>query len=215
MNPSIRKMLLPSYSLSNDDISQLLECMLPRGCCCPIIKYPELRKIDDILQYLEKYGFVVILFMNGSFNYGHWCCMTVSPYSKDTDEMSINFFDSYGIAPDSQKDYIDNNFLELSDQDRNYLSELLLLISDNYNIEYQEKNLQKKKKGNNTCGRWVVCRILTKDIPLNKFQKIMNNGKFTPDQKVVKMTNLLMSGALEHSELIGLFDDESSCDESD
>jgi hypothetical protein len=43
----------------------------------------------------------------------------------------------------------------------------------------------------------------------------MNNGKFTPDQKVVKMTNLLMSGALEHSVLIGLFDDESSCDESD
>jgi hypothetical protein len=178
-----------TYSFSNEDISTMLA---PFGGC-PIIKYPELEDVTNVINLLKQYGFIVVLFMNGSLNYGHWCCLTLSPSSKmSNNKQSINFFDSYGIPPDSQKDYIDDNFLELSDQERNYLSEALYRLSDQYNIEYQEKQLQKKSKTNKTCGRHCICRIILKDYPLELYQKFMLTGKLTPDQKVTKITNMLM-----------------------
>ena len=212
---SNKKMFLKSYSLSNDDLSDILYDL--HGGHCPIIKYPELENIEHVLDILENYGFVIILFMNGSLNYGHWICLTVSPNSNKKNKTNgnkklpcLNFYDSYGIKPDSQKDYVDDNFLELSDQMKDYLTQLLLTLSKYYNIEYNEKKLQEKKKGVNTCGRHCIIRIINKDLPLDKFQKVLQTGKLTPDQKVVKLTNMLMNGNCTTEDIQDLFKNDDN-----
>ena len=183
------------------------------GGQCPIVKYPELEDTEMILDYLNKYGFVVILFLNSkngelTFNYGHWICLTVSPSSKinKNKKLSITFFDPYGISVDMQKEYVPDEYLKLSDQERHYLTEFLYKLSNVYNIEYNEKKLQTKRKGTNTCGRHCIIRIINKDIPLEKYQKVlMEKGGLNPDQKVVKLTNWLMQGKITIEDIQDLF----------
>jgi hypothetical protein len=166
-----------NYSLSDKDIIKLLKGRTK------VVIYPELANYITIDDLVGKYGSAVILYINSKTgDYGHWCAVI-----KHADR--IEFWDSYGIKPDREFDQIDENTRkQFNFPDKPYLSKLLL--NSKYKIEYNHEQLQKYDDKIATCGRWVVLRILLKDIPLNRFIQMMKSvPNMTPDEVVTFLTN--------------------------
>lgn len=197
------------YCLTREDMERCIPFE------CPIYHYSELKNFNDIFDFCHPNNSCILYFeteRNGNMLGGHWTCLTLSPKSQSIDSnndltFSINFFDSYGLKPDYQKDKINDAQLEVSNMAENVLSRLLYDASDDINIEYNEKPLQlMSKKGSkkqvNTCGRHVICRIMCVDLPLDKYQKFMTLPGSTPDQKVLELTNPILKGELKASEVM-------------
>lgn len=127
-----------------------------------ILPYNELKTINNIITLLTKYGSVILLYET-SPRVGHWICLILHSSTR-----TIEFFDSYGFKPDDESKFIPEEMWKM-----NYLSILLKRASDQgYNIEYNEVPLQNiNDKTIATCGRWVVFRLLNKNIPLDLFQQ--------------------------------------------
>jgi hypothetical protein len=139
-----------------------------------LVTYPEISDYKDIDELLGPYQCCIILFLT-KWKYGHWTCL-FKVYNKRN---TLEFFDSYGTIPDKEKEFIEDGFLKESDQERNYLSELL--YKSGYNIIYNEHKLQKKEKGIATCGKFCSVRINYRDIPHKKFCKLLMDKKYDPD----------------------------------
>lgn len=183
-----------------------------------IVHYAALQSYNDIFELMYPNNCVIIFLetqqQEGNVKNGHWICLTLSPRSPcltkseihnleaSKEEYCINFFDSYGNNGDEVKDDLDENLMELTGQANDLLSKLLYDANqEGYFIEYNEKPLQKLKKGVNTCGRFVVLRILTKNFPLEDFQKFMMIGGTTPDEKSVILTDPVLQNELGADEL--------------
>lgn len=71
--------------------------------------------------------------------------------------------------------------------DKPYLKNLML----NYkkDIVYNAEKFQHEKEGVNTCGRFVVARLLLSDLDTNQFKEIFK-GKYS-DDKVTNFTDNL------------------------
>lgn len=177
-------------SLSDKDIRYLL------GYDCPIYLYSELNEFSSIDDLLNPDGECVILFEDKP-NSGHWTCLCRS-VDMDNQEC-INFFDSYNFQPDQEKKYIPDDFMEMNNMVRNILTEMLYDYP--LKIEYNEKKLQKMKKGINTCGRHVCCRLWTRDQPLDLYQKFMTSGRMSPDDKVTRLTDSVFNGQFTPDEM--------------
>jgi hypothetical protein len=138
-----------SYALSDDDIREALNNKVK------IIKYNNLNQIKSINELLKPYNNCVILYEWGK-NIGHWTCLSNHPNG------DLDFFDPYGYMPDDERAFIPNEFWQT-----NYLSQLL----EEYNgrVFYNEHPLQVKMKDINTCGRWVLARLIEADKPLDIF----------------------------------------------
>jgi hypothetical protein len=84
---------------------------------------------------------------------GHWTAVL------DTRDANgrpcVEHFDSYGEAPDRQRDFIPREYLEASGQGRPFLARLLLPFN---NVAYSSQRLQHLRPGISTCGRWCVAR---------------------------------------------------------
>jgi hypothetical protein len=144
-----------------------------------ILIYTDLKKYNSVNELLNPYGCVVILYLN-SKNMGHWTCLF---RNKDNHN---EFFDSYGLPPDSELAYIPNEKrIELKQ-----LSPLLskLLLKDKRKIIYNNHRLQKLAPKINTCGRHVIMRLIGRDIDIDDYNKIMHSTNLTPDQLVTKLT---------------------------
>jgi hypothetical protein len=169
------------YALSNHDIFQLLKGK------CNVITYSELSKYNTIEQALGKNGCLVILYETEP-NFGHWTCVFYSRNQRG--KKIISWFDSYGLYPDDEVDFIDNNMRKLLTGGEFYLSKLL--SNTQYPVEYNEFPLQEMKDGVNTCGKWAVARILLRDLPVEDFYYLFRSGKnFTSDQLVDKFIETL------------------------
>jgi hypothetical protein len=144
-----------------------------------LITYPQIHEYKNIQQLLGKHGACVILYMTKE-NYGHWCCV----FRRNARE--IEFFDPYGIYIDDELNYIPKKLQKESDQDYPYLTKLL--YDSRCKIIYNEHKLQKFKKNVNSCGRWVICRIWLKHIPLEKFVKLFQDKRASPDFLVTALT---------------------------
>ena len=92
---------------------------------------------------------------------------------------TIEFFNSYGKAPDVQKNSLISKEKNIEyGQTNNYLTNLL--VKSNFNIIYNKLQLQQYSNGSATCGRWVVLYLLCflKDnMDLKKFLEFMINLK--------------------------------------
>lgn len=154
--------LLHNKALSSQDIWNAL------GGNCNILTYPQLMKVNDIMQVLNKP--LILLYMTHE-RFGHWCCLI-----KHNDR--IEFFDSYGIIIDDQLKKIDEIFRIKSGQ--NYPHLLKLLYNSGYKIEYNHIPLQKKYKSKietvATCGRHCICRIWFKDLKLKDYIKFIKKN---------------------------------------
>ena len=174
---------LESIPLSDSDIYNKL-----RGKT-NIVLYRDLNKIKDIDQLLKNDS-AVILYEKSPKN-GHWICLIrYMNHGKPT----IEFFDSYGMFPESQKKFINNTFLKDSQQAFNKIADLLYKAMDRYVVEYNDHKLQKWSPEIATCGPHVVARILMKDKPLAEYNKFLNSFKdkgLTPDDVVTVIANNL------------------------
>lgn len=144
-------------SLSNDEIKDFFDGNVN------VITYEDLPKYRTIDELLSPYDMTVLLFLTRP-NYGHWTCLFRTP------DNEISFFDSYGYKPDSELKHIDKRVRQQTNQDYAYLSKLL--YESPYPIEYNEHKFQRKEKGVNTCGRWVIMRLLFRDFDLEAFEHL-------------------------------------------
>ena len=123
---------LDSYALSGDDIKKIL------GRDVKIIKYPEFGNMDSIFSAFIN-NECVIFFETVSQMVGHWECMFYNPTIK-----TIQFFDSYGLAPDNAEKYLRQNTRVTLKENKPSLTALLNKAQDlNYycifsNFKYQE-----------------------------------------------------------------------------
>lgn len=155
-----------NYSLSGEDIVDLLNGK------CNLVAYPDIKKFGSINELLGKYKKCVILYLN-SENYGHWTC--IYEYKN-----TIYFFDSYGIKPNGELNWLPNNLnIKLR---QNHKKLLWLLYESKKNIEYNEYQLQKFGDGINTCGKWVVFRLKNPHISVEKFKNLFYNKSKSSDE---------------------------------
>jgi hypothetical protein len=147
-----------------------------------IITYPDLYQFKNIDALLKPYDCVVILFLSAP-SYGHWVCLIKHTNSK---KPFIEFFDSYGMQPDQQLQFIDKNFRKQSNQTYPKLTEMLL--GSKYPIKYNNVQLQKTREDVSSCGRHVAFRIVMKHIKLGEYIKLMKNSKYSPDMIVTYLT---------------------------
>jgi hypothetical protein len=137
-----------------------------------ILKYSELANYATIDELLPKPRDFRIILIEDSYNKGHWVC--ILKYDK-----TVEYFNPYGIRPDAQKNMLGKVRNRLLGQDEDYLSKLMK-ASKGYKLIYNKARLQKLKEGINTCGRWIILRIITmKDMmmDLKAFIKMIDETK--------------------------------------
>jgi len=147
-----------------------------------IIKYSDLSHYKTLNQLMSPYNNICLLYESKP-GYGHWVCVILHKKQK-----IIEYFDPYGMFIDKPLDFVDINFRRQSNQDFPYLSKLI--NDSNYNVVYNKSKLQSKNSKIATCGRHIISRITLSDIPLKKYQKIMNKkNKVNADDKVSFITS--------------------------
>ena len=167
---------LKRKALSDDEIFNAL-CGHTR-----IFLYQDIMSAKTIDDLFGPYDSVVILYEKEP-KVGHWVCLI---RNGDT----IEFFDSYGMFPESEKDYIDHEFLRNTGQLQNKLAQLLHDAWNlGYKVEYNDYGMQVMKDGVSTCGRHVISRIWHKDMDIDEYNKFINSFKnLNPDDVVSIIT---------------------------
>ena len=152
-----------NVALSDQDVLNLVDGK------ANIIVYPDLNQYSSLDQILEPYGACFLLY-EVKKNYGHWCCLF-----KTLDEQGplIEFFDSYGGFPDSQREFIPYHFRMESGQAIPFLS--YLMLESPYELSYNQYRFQKLKDNIKSCGRWCALRILLRNLPLERFKELFYN----------------------------------------
>jgi len=142
------------------------------GAESKILKYSELANYGHIDELLPKPRDFRILLVEDSHNKGHWVCLL--KYDK-----TIEYFCPYGVRPDAQKNMLGKVRNMMLGQEEDYLTKLIK-ASKGYKVVYNKARLQKLREGINTCGRWVILRIICmKDMmmTLPMFQKMIKDTK--------------------------------------
>jgi hypothetical protein len=153
---SLKKLV--KHSLSDGEIKRFFNNKIN------VLKYSELDNYTNVNQIMKEYG-CIILFENNELNRGHW---TLIHYVyRPNKKPFLNFFDSYGIIPENQLNYIPKSFKLLSEQQRGNLLDLLL--NQPYQVRYSQYKLQKLGPNINTCGRWCCVRAYYRDLDENQF----------------------------------------------
>ena len=156
-------------SLSTDDITNNIKCNL--------IRYSDIKKYNSIDDMLINDRCVILY--ETTKNKGHWTC--IYKYKN-----TIYFFDSYGNNHEEQFNFIPKNINKALKQDHQRLTELL--YKSKYRVEYNETQLQQFKEGINTCGRWVLIRMLYPHISVDDFKKLFLSKSKKPDEIIYELT---------------------------
>lgn len=118
-----------------------------------ILKYTDLKNYNDINQLLpEPIDYVILLYLDAP-NKGHWTALL--KYHK-----FIEFFDPYGLKPDSELKWVDCNTRIKLGTVIPFITRLFNKVKDNQIVVYNPFKYQKEKSDINTCGRHCVYRIL-------------------------------------------------------
>lgn len=165
-----------SYSLSGDDIGSFF--INPK-----IIKYSELKDLNSIDDILDDNTFVIIL-IETKLNNGHWVALIKQ-------DMILEQFDSYSGLIDSELKYVNHNKQKLLGADHHYLTELIQ--KSKFKTVYNKVKLQAEDENTDTCGKWVVLRLLlfldkgyNIDQFLDWFLKLAKKMKLSNDELVCK-----------------------------
>ena len=170
---------IKDYALTNDDIQAILEPDTK------IITYPEFCKYSNIDEAFDALGRCVFLFLTESPTMGHWLCM----FKRGNN--TIEYFDSYGDPPEAQREWISEEQLEELGEDEKCLYSLMK--QSGYKIYYNTVKYQKERNDIATCGRWVVARLMYRDLTNLQFynlikQEMKEYNLKTPDDWVVFTT---------------------------
>jgi hypothetical protein len=104
---------------------------------------------------------------------------------------AIEYFDSYGEKPEAQREWLSEEQLEELGEETPYL--MNLLKGSGYKVYWNTYAYQKDKDDINTCGRWAVARLITKDISNQQFYNLVRDqmkekGLKNPDDWVALFT---------------------------
>lgn len=158
------------YELSEDDIRKLMGNV-------KVITYPDLAK-ETLDTLFPQDGTVVILFLTEAPNVGHWTSLTKKGGL-------LEYFDSYGIKPDGELAWLDDEKAVELGQTRPLIWDLLKRNPGEERVQYNSRKLQ--KGGVSTCGRHVVVRGWNVDLPVSVYgQRLVGEGD--PDQIVCEET---------------------------
>jgi len=143
-------------SLTDGDISRYFG----GGAESKILKYSELANYKHIDELLPKErDFRVILVVDSHIN-GHLFCILKYNYN-------IEWFNPYGVRPDGQKNLLGKLRNQMLGQAEDYMTNLMK-SSKGYKLIYNKARLQKLRQGINTCGRWIILRIICmKDMSMD------------------------------------------------
>jgi len=169
-DPIIEK--IRDNALSMDQLKRLVGPQ--QAANCRWIVYDELLKFPS-LEELMKLGAVVILLQIESRDkppVGHFILII-------DHKSHYEHFDSYGLTMDEELKITQEHHLT------NMFKQTRKPIVDN------TKRLQALRQDINTCGRWVVARLLLKQLELAPFLKLIEYFKVNYDDLVSIMTMLL------------------------
>lgn len=165
------------YSLSDGDIQKLLPGV-------KIIAYPDLANYSRIEDALDDQGRVVILFETESKTVGHWIALHATP------DGGIEFFDSYGLRPDSQKRWLSKSKLVELNEDEPLLMDLLRdSEARGKPVTFNATHFQSDRDNVQTCGRHCVVRLMSKGSSLPNYTAWLKGEPGTPDDVVTRITN--------------------------
>ena len=158
------------YPYSDADIRSILGSV-------PIHKYPELKGMTTPDALFKGNKAAILLFLTEGKNSGHWIVVL----DHDT---HYEVFDSFGMAIDGNRKWLDKEKLLEFGQTLPLLSNLL--GRGQKPVDHNTTKLQADDA--DTCGRWVVWRVKNAHMPLKTFVAEMKQGPSTPDQNVVRST---------------------------
>lgn len=137
-----------------------------------VIKYSQLPDYPTIQSLLpSNKSFKIILFEN-DFNIGHW--ILILRYNN-----TIEFFNSYGLKPNADFAFISKRDAGLLGQHPKYLDAILDdARKSGFKVIYNKRKFQSFKSGVNTCGRWIILRIIflkSFDMDLKQFTNFVTS----------------------------------------
>lgn len=150
MENKIRDALLSHYKtqlnkmFSDQDFGRFID-----GSGDQIIKYSSLAAYKNINELLPDDGYKIIL-IESKKNSGHW---TVLIKLNDT----ITFFDSYGIYPDDELNFVSKVANRLLGNKHDQIRRLMNTFPNKK--MYSKTKYQSNKSDVNTCGRWCLVAI--------------------------------------------------------
>ena len=119
-----------------------------------VIRYSDLQRYSSIQELLPEQKDYRIVLTEWKRNVGHWCCLL--RYGD-----VIEWFDSYGTAPDGELRFVPERMKHILGEDRRILSALLKKAKEEgFTVIYNRKKLQHEGDVS-TCGRWTLSRIVT------------------------------------------------------
>lgn len=161
------------YALSDTDIRRLL------GSDIAIHNYPDLEDMRSIDELFDAKGRAILLYPNSGPTSGHWVTLIRRPDK-------IEFFDSYGDAPDTQNDELPTSYLKTLDADRPHLTRLLR--ASGLPVFYNQHKFQHESPNVATCGRHAVVRLLYAPFSLAKYKAIIDKSGMSADDFVSGVT---------------------------
>lgn len=157
-----------SYELNQSDIKAILGS-------ANIITYPNLRKYKTFDECFKQYDYFILFFETTNKDTGHWQTLFKDPNRPNT----IQFFDSYGLKPSGDKNYIEKSILIKLNEIKPYLPDLIdyFIKVQNGKFYYNTYQYQSWAGNVSTCGRWVSVRLLNKHLNDIQFYNFINNYK--------------------------------------
>lgn len=151
--------------------------MLGKDVNNKIIKYSDLESVNDLNDIMTDDKDYRIVLIETERNVGHYTALL--KYNNKLFE----WFDSYGLKPDAEFDFISPEMQSILDERTHILTILLnkILLKKGRWI-YNQVKFQKQENGINTCGRWCSFRILMfmkYNYNLHQFQDFLIQRKKT------------------------------------
>ena len=138
-----------------------------------ILKYSELANYNSIQQLLPRNKSWKIILIENEYNSGHW---TLLLHYNNT----IEWFNSYGTFPSAELDFISHQQKAILNQDVKHLNILLTKALPKFRIIYNKRKLQQLEDGINTCGKWIILKIIMMEkynMDLNQFLQFIDKLK--------------------------------------
>lgn len=164
---------LESADLTFEQLKQLLGPKQSKQTL--FLVYDQLKPYKNFSQLFKSHSAAVILLQpeyNNAPKSGHFICLL-------DHRTHVEHFDSYGLDVDE----------EIKITDEHHIANLF--NQDKRSMVSNTKQLQRFKNDINTCGRWVVARILLKQMELSEFLKMIESLGPANDEMVTAMTMLL------------------------
>lgn len=160
---------------------------------CKIILYNELPKYQNINQILPKTkSYAIILYMDGPHS-GHWTAI-MKP-----NENEIEYFDSYGNAPDEPLNWSSDETKHQLGINAPYLSNLLK--QSGKKIIWNKMKFQKDKDPDiSTCGRHCCFRIQmmkNRNMNIHQYCKMMERVKKQIGKDYDELVSIMVSPEAE------------------